>query len=58
LGVRAAEVAKMFDVSKTAIYKAFKSGQNPSVKIAGKIRIPRQAIEKLMADPAAGTKTA
>lgn len=42
--VRVEVVAEMFDVSKTTIYRAIRSGQLDAVRIGGSVRVPESAL--------------
>lgn len=45
------EVARLFDVSRSTLYRWIEEGRLPSVKIAGKaVRIEREALLKIIED--------
>jgi len=49
LFLRISEAARLLSMSRSAAYAAIRSGQLPSVRVAGKWRIPRAALERLLA---------
>jgi excisionase family DNA binding protein len=49
LFLRISEAARLLAMSRSAAYAAIRSGQLPSVRVAGKWRIPRAALERLLA---------
>jgi excisionase family DNA binding protein len=48
LFLRISEAARLLAMSRSAAYAAIRSGQLPSVRVAGKWRIPRVALEQLL----------
>jgi excisionase family DNA binding protein len=50
LFVRLSEAARLLSMSRSAAYEAMKAGVIPSVRIAGKWRIPRAALDKFVND--------
>lgn len=49
--LRLDEVARLFDVSRSTIYRWIEEGRLPSVKIAGKaVRIEREALLKIITE--------
>jgi excisionase family DNA binding protein len=54
VGVRIAELAQMWHVSRSLIYRAVKNGEIPSIVIAGQIRIPIKMVDQRLADAIAG----
>jgi len=58
--VRLSEAARLLSMSRSAAYEAMKAGAIPAVRIAGKWRVPRAALERLVAEamkPTAGSDT-
>ena len=47
LALTVPETLEVLPISKNSIYAAIKAGTLPSVKIGGKILIPRHALEKM-----------
>jgi excisionase family DNA binding protein len=48
LFLRISEAARLLSMSRSAAYAAIRSGQLPSVRVAGKWRVPRAALEQLL----------
>jgi excisionase family DNA binding protein len=48
LFLRISEAARLLAMSRSAAYAAIRAGQLPSVRVAGKWRIPRAALERLL----------
>ena len=48
LFLRISEAARLLAMSRSAAYAAIRSGQLPSVRVAGKWRVPRAALERLL----------
>jgi excisionase family DNA binding protein len=48
LFLRISEAARLLAMSRSAAYAAIRSGQLPSVRVAGKWRVPRAALEQLL----------
>jgi excisionase family DNA binding protein len=48
--IKPIEAAALLSMSKTKIYEAMARGQVPSVRIAGMLRVPRAALQKLIDD--------
>jgi excisionase family DNA binding protein len=48
--LRVSEYGETTHMSKSAVYKGLKNGEIPFVVIANQIRIPLEAVEKLVAD--------
>jgi excisionase family DNA binding protein len=48
LFLRISEAARLLSMSRSAAYAAIRAGQLPSVRVAGKWRIPRAALERLL----------
>ena len=46
----AAQAAKKLKVAKNTVYEAIRAGDIPSIKIAGRILIPRPAFDRLLRD--------
>jgi excisionase family DNA binding protein len=51
--IRVSEAARLLSMSRSAAYEAMRAGAIPAVRIAGKWRVPLEALRKL-AQPAAG----
>ncbi len=48
--LRPAKAALMLDMSKSKLYDALHRGEIPSLRIAGQIRVPVAAVEKLISE--------
>jgi excisionase family DNA binding protein len=48
LFLRISEAARLLSMSRSAAYQAIRAGQLPSVRVAGKWRVPRAALERLL----------
>jgi len=45
------EAAVLFGLGNDAVYRAAKSGQIPTIKVGGRILIPKAVMLRLLADP-------
>lgn len=54
LFMRISEAARLLSMSRTAAYDAIRRGAIPAVRIDGKWRVPRAALEKFAADAIIG----
>lgn len=50
------ETAQLTRLSAASVYRAVERGELPSVRIGGSLRIPRAAIEELLASAAGSDK--
>jgi len=48
LFLRITEAARLLSMSRSAAYQAIRAGQIPAIRVAGKWRIPRAALERLL----------
>jgi excisionase family DNA binding protein len=49
LFLRISEAARLLAMSRSAAYAAIRAGQIPAIRVAGKWRIPRAALDRLLA---------
>jgi len=56
LFVRPREAAAMIGAGRSKIYELIASGEIPSVRIGGMLRVPVAALEKLARDAASGSE--
>ena len=48
LFLRISEAARLLAMSRSAAYAAIRAGQIPAIRVAGKWRVPRAALERLL----------
>jgi excisionase family DNA binding protein len=48
LFLRITEAARLLSMSRSAAYQAIYAGQIPAIRVAGKWRVPRAALERLL----------
>jgi excisionase family DNA binding protein len=48
LFLRISEAARLLSMSRSATYQAIHTGKIPAVRVAGKWRIPRAALDRLL----------
>ena len=48
--LRISEVARQLSMCRTAAYNAMRAGAIPAIRIDGKWRVPRAALEKMVAE--------
>jgi len=48
LFLRITEAARLLSMSRSAAYQAIYAGQIPAIRVAGKWRVPRAALEQLL----------
>jgi len=48
--LRPAKAAQLLDMSRSKLYDALTRGEIPSLRIAGQLRVPMAAVEKLIAE--------
>jgi excisionase family DNA binding protein len=53
-----AETAAMLSVSRYTVYRLIRSGQLPSVRVGGQIRLPRRTLAQRLAETRGGLATA